>query len=119
MEKLKRLQDGEDVAELLAEIDDEMPSEEEDEEEEDPEEYGLTEVQKKAHRSEKLFDVDSKKKKLREKLMAGTRDSCLDSFDELNHWKIEKTKVEVRSKNAKKFMDMFNNGEVPEGMNAS
>jgi len=24
----------------------------------------------------------------------------------------------VRSKNAKKFMDMFNNGEVPEGMNA-
>ena len=46
MEKLKRLQDGEDVAELLAEIDDEMPSEEE-EEEEDPEEYGLTEVQKK------------------------------------------------------------------------
>merc|ERR1719295_2145625 len=105
MEKLKRLQDGEDVAELLAEIDDEMPSEQE--EEEDPEEYGLTEVQKKAHRSEKLFDVDSKKeklamqrkvelKKLREKLMAGTRDSCLDSFDELNHRKIEKTKVEVR-----------------------
>jgi len=129
MEKLKRLQDGEDVAELLAEIDDEMPSEEEEEEEEDPEEYGLTEVQKKAHRSEKLFDVDSKKeklamqrkvelKKLREKLMAGTRDSCMDSFDELNHRKIEKTKVEVRSANAKKFMNMFNNGEVPEGMNA-
>lgn len=47
MEKLKRLQDGEDVAELLAEIDDEMPSEEEEEEDEDPEEYGLTEVQKK------------------------------------------------------------------------
>ena len=47
MEKLKRLQDGEDVAELLAEIDDEMPSEEEDDEEEDPEELGLTEVQKK------------------------------------------------------------------------
>ena len=57
-------------------------------------------------------------KKLREKLMAGTRDSCLDSFDELNHRKIEKTKVEVRSANAKKFMNMFNNGEVPEGMNA-
>ena len=47
MEKLKRLQDGEDVAELLAEIDDEMPSEEDEEEDEDPEEYGLTEVQKK------------------------------------------------------------------------
>ena len=57
-------------------------------------------------------------KKLREKLMAGTRDSCMDSFDELNHRKIEKTKVEVRSANAKKFMNMFNNGEVPEGMNA-
>merc|ERR1712088_1255924 len=100
MEKLKRLQDGEDVAELLAEIDDEMPSEEEEEEEEDPEEYGLTEVQKKAHRSEKLFDVDSKKEKLAQQR------------------KIEKTKVEVRSANAKKFMNMFNNGEVPEGMNA-
>merc|ERR1712179_745241 len=29
-----------------------------------------------------------------------------------------KTQVDVRSANAKKFMDMFNNGEVPEGMNA-
>ena len=50
--------------------------------------------------------------------MAGTRDNAVDSFDELNHRKVEKTKVEVRSANAKKFMDMFNNGEVPEGMNA-
>merc|ERR1712080_502300 len=57
-------------------------------------------------------------KKLREKLMAGTRDSVLDSFDELNHRKIKKTQVDVRSANAKKFMDMFNNGEVPEGLNA-
>jgi len=129
MEKLKRLQAGEDVGELLAEIDDEMPSDGEGEEEGDPAEYGLTEVQKKAHRSEKLFDADTKKeklamqrkaelKKLREKLMAGTRDSVLDSFDELNHRKIKKTQVDVRSANAKKFMDMFNNGEVPEGMNA-
>merc|ERR1719419_1106836 len=105
-----------------------MPSEEEDEEEE-AEYYGMTEVQKKAQRSEKLFEVDQKKdklaqqrkaelKKLREKLMAGTRDSVLDSFDELNHRKIKKTQVDVRSANAKKFMDMFNNGEVPEGMNA-
>jgi hypothetical protein len=47
MEKLKRLQAGEDVSELLAEMDDDMPSDEEGEEEEDPEEYGLTEVQKK------------------------------------------------------------------------
>merc|ERR1719309_1774799 len=119
MEKLKRLQAGEDVTELLAEIDDEMPSEEEDEEEE-AEYYGMTEVQKKAQRSEKLFEVDQKKdklaqqrkaelKKLREKLMAGTRDSVLDSFDELNHRKIKKTQVDVRSANAKKFMDMFNN----------
>jgi len=130
MEKLKRLQAGEDVSDLLAEIDDEMPSDGDGDEDEDPEEYGLTEVQKKAHRSEKLFDVDSKKeklamqrkaelKKLREKLMAGTRDSVLDSFDELNHRKIKKTQVDVRSANAKKFMDMFNNGEVPEGMSAS
>ena len=46
MEKLKRLQAGEDVSELLAEIDDEMGVDEE-EEEEDYEDYGLTEVQKK------------------------------------------------------------------------
>ena len=58
-------------------------------------------------------------KALRERLMAGTRDSVLDSFDELNHRKIKKTEVDVRSANAKKFMDMFNKGEVPEGMSAS
>merc|ERR1712083_1021856 len=120
MEKLKRLQAGEDVSDLLAEMDDDMPSDAE-----DPEEYGLTEVQKKAHRSEKLFDVDAKKekiamqrkvelKKLRDKLMAGTRDNAVDSFDELNQRKVVKTKVDVRGANAKKFMDMFNNGEVPE-----
>lgn len=148
MEKLKRLQAGEDVSDLLAEMDDDMPSDAEEEEEEDPEEYGLTEVQKKvseintlfitstyydtpqAHRSEKLFDVDIKKekiamqrkvelKKLREKLMAGTRDSAVDSFDEINSRKVVKTKVDVRGANAKKFMDMFNNGEVPEGMSSS
>jgi len=128
MEKLKRLQAGEDVSDLLAEIDDEMPSDG-DGEEEDPDEYGLTEVQKKAHRSEKLFDADTKKeklamqrkaelKKLREKLMAGTRDSVLDSFDELNHRKIKKTEIDVRGTNAKKFMSMFDQGEVPEGMSA-
>lgn len=47
MEKMKRLQNGEDVSDLLAEIDDEIPTDEESEEDEDPEEYGLTEVQKK------------------------------------------------------------------------
>jgi len=130
MEKLKRLQAGEDVAELLAEIDDEMPSDGGEEEEEDPDNYGLTEVQKKAVHAEKLFNEESKKEKLlmqrkkeikalRERLMAGTRDSVLDSFDELNHRKIKKTEVDVRSANAKKFMDMFNKGEVPEGMSAS
>merc|ERR1719228_1039743 len=130
MEKLKRLQAGEDVADLLAEIDDEMPSDGGEEEDEDLENYGLTEVQKKAVYAEKLFNEESKKEKLlmqrkkeikalRERLMAGTRDSVLDSFDELNHRKIKKTEVDVRSANAKKFMDMFNKGEVPEGMSAS
>jgi len=128
MEKLKRLKAGEDVSELLAEIDDEMPSDEE-EEEEYMDEYGLTEVQKKAQHAEKLFDAESKKDKLqqqrkkelkvlRERLMAGTRESVLDSFDELNHRKIKKTEVDVRSATAKKFMDMFNKGEVPEGLSA-
>ena len=80
--------------------------------------------------AEKLFGEESKKDKLllqrkkeikalRERLMAGTRDSVLDSFDELNHRKIKKTEIDVRGANAKKFMDMFNNGEVPEGMSAS
>merc|ERR1719228_1386992 len=130
MEKLKRLQAGEDVADLLAEIDDEMPSDGGEEEDEDLDNYGLTEVQKKAVYAEKLFNEESKKEKLlmqrkkeikalRERLMAGTRDSVLDSFDELNHRKIKKTEVDVRSANAKKFMDMFNKGEVPEGMSAS
>ena len=47
MEKLKRLQAGEAVEDLLAEIDEEMPSMSEDEEEEDEETAGLTQVQKK------------------------------------------------------------------------
>merc|ERR1719245_1257655 len=129
MEKLKRLQAGEDVSELLAEIDDEMPSDYE-EEEEDPDDYGLTEVEKKAKHAERLFNEESKKDKLmlqrkkeikalRERLMAGTRESVLDSFDELNHRKIKKTEVDVRGANAKKFMEMFDKGEVPEGMSAS
>ena len=129
MEKLKRLQAGEEVADLLAEIDDEMGVSEE-EDEEDPDEYGLTEVQKKAMNAEKLFNEKSKKEKiaesrarelkhLRERLMAGTRDSVMDSFFELDHRKIKKTEVDVRSANAKKFMAMFDKGEIPEGMSAS
>ena len=45
MEKLKRLQEGADLDELLAEMDEELPSDEE--EEEDFEDAYLTEVQKK------------------------------------------------------------------------
>ena len=45
MEKLKRLQEGGDVEDLLAELDEELPSDEE--EEEDEEDAYLTEVQKK------------------------------------------------------------------------
>merc|ERR1719495_2106205 len=130
MEKLKRLQAGEDVEDLLAEIDEEMPSMSEDEEEEDADTAGLTQVQKKAQNAEKLFIEESRKEKLmnqrkkelkglRDRLMAGTRDSILDSFDELNHKKIKKTQVDVRSQNAKKFMDMFNKGEIPEGISAT
>ena len=51
--------------------------------------------------------------------MAGTHDSIMDSFDELNHKKVKKTQVDVRGANAKKFMDMFNKGEIPEGISAS
>jgi len=129
MEKLKRLQAGEDVGDLLEELNDEVGYDEE-VEEEDEEDYGLTEVQKKAVHAEKLFSEKTKKEKmaetrakelkaLRERLMAGTRESVLDSFDELNHRKIKKTEVDVRGANAKKFMEMFDKGEVPEGMSAS
>ena len=130
MEKLKRLQAGEDVGELLEELNDEIGDIGGDEDEEDPDDYGLSEVQKKAVHAEKLFSEKTKKdkmmesrakelKQLRERLMAGTRESCLDSFDELNHRKIKKTEVDVRSANAKKFMAMFDKGEVPEDMRAS
>ena len=65
--------------------------------------------------TEKLFNEKTKKDKmmetrakelkaLRERLMAGTRDSVMDSFDELNHRKVKKTEVDVRSENAKKFI---------------
>ena len=51
MEKLKRLQAGEGIEDLLAEIDDEMPSASEDDEEygEEEETSGLTMVQKKVN----------------------------------------------------------------------
>ncbi len=56
-------------------------------------------------------------KELREKLMAGTRDACVDQFGDLLNAsanKVRKTKVDVRSENAKRFRDMFDKGEVPE-----
>ena len=37
----------------------------------------------------------------------------------MRHRKIKKTEVDVRSANAKKFMAMFDKGEIPEGMSAS
>jgi hypothetical protein len=33
--------------------------------------------------------------------------------------KIKKTQVDVRSQNAKKFMNMFNKGEIPEGVSSA
>ena len=83
-----------------------------------------------AHNAEKLFAEETRKDKLadvkkaelkalREKLMAGTIDNIHDSFDEQMHRKIKKTKVDVRSATAKKFMQMFDDGKVPEGVSAS
>ncbi|TRY75443.1 hypothetical protein TCAL_08369 [Tigriopus californicus] len=129
MEKLKRLQEGEDLDDLLAEIDEEMPDDPE--EEVDPEEYGMSEMEKKTHKAEMMFsdsaqDRRDKKaeqkrlelKELRESLMSGNKDNVLDQFEDLLNSsanKIKKTKVDVRSANAKKFREMFDKGEVPEG----
>ena len=49
MEKLKRMQEGADIEDLLAELDEELPSDENEEEEEDEDDYGLKEVQKKVN----------------------------------------------------------------------
>ncbi|CAB4062639.1 unnamed protein product [Lepeophtheirus salmonis] len=127
MEKLKRLQDGEELEDLLAEIDEELPSSSEEEDE-----IGMTNVQKKMHHAEKLFEeggterknklAEERKKELkglRKKLTGGTRDSIMKEFDDImlqKDSKIKKTKVDVRSENAKKFRDMFDKGEVPEAV---
>ena len=105
MEKLKRLQEGEDLDELLAEMDEEFPVNSESEEDEDL--YGLTEVQKRTLNPEKLFveqerrdrQVNDRKKDLnvmREKLMMGTTDAAMDQLGDLRNAsanKIKKTKV--------------------------
>jgi hypothetical protein len=105
MEKLKRLQDGEDLDELLAEMDDEFPVVSESEEDEDL--YGLTEVQKRTLNPEKLFGGQDKRDRLaserkrdltdmREKLMKGTTDAAMDNLCDLRNAsanKMRKTKV--------------------------
>ena len=105
MEKLKRLQEGEDLDELLAEMDDEFPVNSESEEDEDL--HGLTEVQKRTLNPEILFGEQDKRDKLaherkrdltnmREKLMMGTTDAAMDNLVDLRNAsanKIKKTKV--------------------------
>jgi len=131
MEKLKRLQEGEDLDELLAEMDDEFPVVSESEEDEDL--YGLTEVQKRTMNPERLFGEQEKRDrmakdrkkdltKMREKLMMGSTDNAMDNLSDLRNASannIKKTKVDVKSENAKRFREMFDKGEVPEGMNSS
>ncbi len=49
--------------------------------------------------------------------MAGTRDAAVDQFDDLLNAsanRVRKTKVDVRSENARRFREMFDKGEVPE-----
>jgi len=131
MEKLKRLQEGGDVEDLLAELDEELPSDDEDEEEDEEDAY-LTEVQKKTRKTERLFSEDTKKQRkdestrrelqnLRNRLNCGGTSNRMDDFDDLlnaSSHKVQKTKVDVRSENAKKFREMFDKGEVPEGKEA-
>ena len=129
MEKLKRLQEGEDLDDLLAEIDEELPSNSDDEDEDKTE--VRTAVQKRTRKAEKLFGEGGQERRdklaeerrkelktLREKLMQGTKDSVLDQFGDLLNAsanRVKKTKVDVRSENAKKFRDLFDQGQVPEG----
>jgi len=131
MEKLKRLQEGADLDDLLAEMDEELPSDKEgeEEEEEDEEDYGLTEVQKRSRHGP--FGEQEKKDRLAEKrkrelAMMRTRvgtghlpkDNKFDYLEDnvLNSSanKFKKTQVDVRSENASKFREMFDRGEAPE-----
>ena len=105
MEKLRRLQEGEDLDELLAEMDDEFPVVSESEEDDDL--YGLTEVQKRTMNPERLFGEQEKRDKMakdrkkdltkmREKLMMGSTDNAMDNLCDLRNAsanKIKKTKV--------------------------
>ena len=77
-------------------------------------------------RTEKLFSEDVKKAKkdesirremqaLRKRLNCGGTSNKIDDFDDLlnaSSHKVQKTKVDVRSENAKKFRDMFDKGRI-------
>ena len=83
-------------------------------------------------KTERLFSEDTKKHKkdeatrrelqtLRNRLNCGGTSNRMDDFDDLlnaSSHKVQKTKVDVRSENAKKFREMFDKGEVPEGKEA-
>jgi hypothetical protein len=83
--------------------------------------------------ADKLFSEDVKKHKkdeatrkemqaLRKRLNCGGTNNAIDAFDDLlnaSSNRVQKTKVDVRSENAKKFRDMFDKGEVPEGHEGS
>ena len=120
MEKLKRLQEGEDLDDLLKEIDDELPNNGQsvDADAENVEDKKKLFDEGGQERRDKLAAERRKElKDLREKLMAGTRDAVLDQFEDVLNAsanRVKKTKVDVRSENAKRFRDMFDKGEVPE-----
>merc|ERR1739844_104934 len=60
--------------------------------------------------------------KMREKLMMGSTDNAMDNLSDLRNAsanKVKKTKVDVKSENAKRFRELFDKGEVPEGMSSS
>ena len=75
-------------------------------------------------RAEKLFSEDVKKAKkdeatrkelqaLRSRLNCGGTSNNIEAFDDLlnaSSHKVTKTKVDVRSENARKFRDMFDKG---------
>jgi len=131
MEKLKRLQEGADLDDLLAEMDEELPSDEDQKEEnkyEREEDYGLTEVQKRSlhgpfGEQEKKDRLAEKRKrelaKMRSRVTGGLpKENKFDYLEDnvLNSSanRFKKTQVDVRSENASKFREMFDKGEAPE-----
>ena len=137
MDKLKRLQEGEDFDDLLAEMDEEMPKaanrgagSDSESGADDAADFGGSALQAKKARAEKMWEGEKDRKQrlaekrkaelkhLREKLMTGTRDAVLDNLGDLLNAsanRVKKTKVDVKSQNAAKFREMFDKGEVPDG----